>query len=256
VCATHSPILASTPGADIIGVGEHELRRVEWADLQLVDHWRPLPRQTRRLSASHHRPMSAYLAAEPQTDPDAVFRNFQRHNLSTAAAHFNVIITATPSFGWRLRSIGAPAAGQYGACWLRVVSEEPQWARGEGWTGNVDANSITTVAKPRVLDVFDWPERDWRHQRAEVVTLVPGEPCSPSDVLRHEVQGPQHRRTLLQQAQRVPGRRHPIRQARHHLPGHHRRRLDQDLAPQPHPMIQETLPSSRNMRVVSGGRAW
>jgi hypothetical protein len=128
--------------------------------------------------------MSAYLAAEPQTDPDAVFRNFQRHNLSTAAAHFNVIITATPSFGWRLRSIGAPAAGQYGACWLRVVSEEPQWARGEGWTGNVDANSITTVAKPRVLDVFDWPERDWRHQRAEVVTLVPGEPCSPSDVLR------------------------------------------------------------------------
>lgn len=40
VCATHSPILASTPGADIVEVGEHGLRRTKWADLQLVDHWR------------------------------------------------------------------------------------------------------------------------------------------------------------------------------------------------------------------------
>lgn len=40
VCATHSPILASTPGADIIELGEHGLRRVNWADLQLVDSWR------------------------------------------------------------------------------------------------------------------------------------------------------------------------------------------------------------------------
>nr|WP_042178472.1 AAA family ATPase [Kibdelosporangium sp. MJ126-NF4]CEL13198.1 Putative ABC iron siderophore transporter, fused permease and ATPase domains [Kibdelosporangium sp. MJ126-NF4]CTQ98888.1 Putative ABC iron siderophore transporter, fused permease and ATPase domains [Kibdelosporangium sp. MJ126-NF4] len=40
VCATHSPILASTPGADIIEVGEHGLRRAKWSELQLVDHWR------------------------------------------------------------------------------------------------------------------------------------------------------------------------------------------------------------------------
>ncbi|MET0135425.1 MAG: AAA family ATPase [Kibdelosporangium sp.] len=40
VCATHSPLLAATPGADIVEVGDHGLRRVEWADLQLVDHWR------------------------------------------------------------------------------------------------------------------------------------------------------------------------------------------------------------------------
>lgn len=40
VCATHSPILASTPDADIIEVGEHGMRRVKWADLELVDHWR------------------------------------------------------------------------------------------------------------------------------------------------------------------------------------------------------------------------
>jgi predicted ATPase len=40
VCATHSPILAATPGAEIIEVGEHGLRRVDWADLELVDHWK------------------------------------------------------------------------------------------------------------------------------------------------------------------------------------------------------------------------
>lgn len=40
VCATHSPILAATPGADIIELGEHGMRRTTWHDLQLVDHWR------------------------------------------------------------------------------------------------------------------------------------------------------------------------------------------------------------------------
>ncbi|RKN11389.1 AAA family ATPase [Streptomyces radicis] len=40
VCATHSPVLASTPGAEIIELGEHGLRRAEWHDLELTDHWR------------------------------------------------------------------------------------------------------------------------------------------------------------------------------------------------------------------------
>lgn len=38
--ATHSPILASTPEADIIEVGDFGLRRVAWADLAITDHWR------------------------------------------------------------------------------------------------------------------------------------------------------------------------------------------------------------------------
>lgn len=40
VCATHSPILAATPGADIIEVGERGCRRTTWDQLDLVDHWR------------------------------------------------------------------------------------------------------------------------------------------------------------------------------------------------------------------------
>lgn len=134
--------------------------------------------------------MSGYLTAEPQTDGDAVFRNFQRHNLGRAAEHFGLTITGPPSFGWRLRSIRAPMVGPLGECWLRVVSEEPQWAQGYAWTGNVDANAIGYIAKPRVLDVFEWPERDWRIQRAEVMTKVAGEPCSPTDVLRASLDVP------------------------------------------------------------------
>ncbi|MEV3991909.1 AAA family ATPase [Streptomyces sp. NPDC049837] len=40
ICATHSPLLTALPGADIVEVGEHGLRRVAWRDLALVDHWR------------------------------------------------------------------------------------------------------------------------------------------------------------------------------------------------------------------------
>ncbi|MFB9598257.1 AAA family ATPase [Saccharothrix longispora] len=35
ICATHSPVLAATPGADIIEVGEHGFRRTKWEDLAL-----------------------------------------------------------------------------------------------------------------------------------------------------------------------------------------------------------------------------
>lgn len=40
ICATHSPILAATPEADIIEIGEHGTRRSTWEQLDLVAHWR------------------------------------------------------------------------------------------------------------------------------------------------------------------------------------------------------------------------
>jgi len=40
ICATHSPILASTPGADIIEIGDHGSRRAKWEELDLVVQWR------------------------------------------------------------------------------------------------------------------------------------------------------------------------------------------------------------------------
>ncbi|MGH3993766.1 MAG: aminoglycoside phosphotransferase, partial [Pseudonocardiaceae bacterium] len=86
-----------------------------------------------------------------------------------------------------MRSIGAAAHGPNEACWLRVVSEQPQWATGEFWTGNQDASILTGLPKPVVLASTEWDEAGWRSQRAEMMTLLPGEPCSPSDVVRTEV---------------------------------------------------------------------
>lgn len=40
ICATHSPILTSLPGAQIIELGDYGTRTTEWEKLQLVDHWR------------------------------------------------------------------------------------------------------------------------------------------------------------------------------------------------------------------------
>ncbi|MFC7586924.1 AAA family ATPase [Nonomuraea antimicrobica] len=40
ICATHSPILASLPGAQILELGDPGIRDVLWEELELVDHWR------------------------------------------------------------------------------------------------------------------------------------------------------------------------------------------------------------------------
>lgn len=40
ICATHSPLLASVPGAQILELGEWGIREVAWEDLELVQHWR------------------------------------------------------------------------------------------------------------------------------------------------------------------------------------------------------------------------
>jgi predicted ATPase len=40
LCATHSPVLASLPGARILEVGDWGLRETTWEELDLVQHWR------------------------------------------------------------------------------------------------------------------------------------------------------------------------------------------------------------------------
>lgn len=40
ICATHSPLLASVPGASILELGEWGIRETTWAELELVQHWR------------------------------------------------------------------------------------------------------------------------------------------------------------------------------------------------------------------------
>lgn len=40
ICATHSPILASTPGAEILELDDSGVTRTDWNELLLVEHWR------------------------------------------------------------------------------------------------------------------------------------------------------------------------------------------------------------------------
>jgi predicted ATPase len=40
VCATHTPLLCSLPGATVLEVGEHGIRPAQWEELDLVRHWR------------------------------------------------------------------------------------------------------------------------------------------------------------------------------------------------------------------------
>jgi predicted ATPase len=40
VVATHSPLLTALPGATILELGAHGIRRVSWAELEIVAHWR------------------------------------------------------------------------------------------------------------------------------------------------------------------------------------------------------------------------
>ncbi|QSB04890.1 hypothetical protein [Natronoglycomyces albus] len=119
-----------------------------------------------------------------QLDTDAADENHQalmRSSLNHAAEHFGLNLSGEPVYGWRLRTIGAAATGpRHGTCWLRVVSEFPQWAHGDTWTGNSDANTLTNISKPRVLDTHTWNEH-WKVMRAEVMTLVKDAPCSQTE---------------------------------------------------------------------------
>ncbi|GGL01395.1 AAA family ATPase [Mangrovihabitans endophyticus] len=40
VVATHSPLLTALPGATVLELGDHGIRRVRWSELSVVAHWR------------------------------------------------------------------------------------------------------------------------------------------------------------------------------------------------------------------------
>jgi hypothetical protein len=91
-----------------------------------------------------------------------------------------------PAIGWRGRSVGCRVASDTGERWLRVVCEPGEWASGPAWTGNVDANDIVGVVRPRTLDVAEW-NVDARRARAELMVLAPGAVASSEIVIRDQV---------------------------------------------------------------------
>lgn len=107
--------------------------------------------------------------------------------LKSGADRLDVVLAGEPVHGLRDRSAGCSVTtSSKGQRWLRVVTEPAAWAGGAAWTGNVDANSITGVRKPAVLEVAEWDESG-RRARAELMTIAPGSRISADMVLRHHI---------------------------------------------------------------------
>lgn len=132
------------------------------------------------------------------SEADARFRDWMRENLQRAADHFGLVLVGEPRLGWLDRSISSLVRRGDQQYWLRVVSEDERWIDGDFWTGNLDANVFTGLSKPRVFDVYEWEEG--RRQRAEMMTLLQGSPCSHTDALRRPIELPDTWWTELRRA--------------------------------------------------------
>lgn len=133
--------------------------------------------------------MSGATEVVSSAEDDDAHRAWMRAALATAATEASATVVGEAVFGWRDRSLGARVRAESAEFWLRVVTEQEQWAGGDFWTGNTDANPITGVAKPTVLHVWEWAEGTAR-MRAELMTLADGQQCSPTPELRIPVELP------------------------------------------------------------------
>lgn len=113
---------------------------------------------------------------------DQRHRDHMRVLLDEAAEGFGLELAGEVVFGWRDRTIGAPARGPHGDLWVRVTTEFPRWAYGKFWNGNADASAVTGIPRPEVIEVAEWDDTP-RRVRAEVATLLPGRVCSPTSYL-------------------------------------------------------------------------
>lgn len=120
---------------------------------------------------------------------DDAHRDWMQAALAKAAAEASATVVGGMVFGWRGRSLSVRVRAQSAEFWLRVVTEQEQWADGDFWTGNTDANTITGVPKPRVLRSWEWAEGATR-LHAELMTLVDGRQCSPTPELRSPIELP------------------------------------------------------------------
>lgn len=120
---------------------------------------------------------------------DHQFRVWMGGNLARAAGQFGVVADGVPVWGWCLRSISSAATGPAGQCWLRVGTErasdftDPDTI--DFWTGIPTSTLVTGVPKPNILRSTEWAAPDLHRQvRADLMTWMPGRPCSPTQALR------------------------------------------------------------------------
>lgn len=113
-----------------------------------------------------------------------------------------------------MRSAGARALDDDSAdVWLRVVFEDFDYQPACRWEGNVEANAIQGVPKPRVLRWTDWRnEGDYKpgcRLRGEVMTIAPGTTIASDSVLHGDPDLPDSWWAELDQALRAVAN-HPV----------------------------------------------
>lgn len=117
-------------------------------------------------------------------------RKWLQSILQKAATHFSVTLQGTPIFGWNDRTIGAKVYKGNVKYWLRVVTEQYYWAKGDWWVGNEAANQIKGILKPEVVDSWEWEQAE-KKCKAVLMTYIKGEVCSKTPELRIWVALPQ-----------------------------------------------------------------
>lgn len=110
-------------------------------------------------------------------------------HLQRAAEHFGAVVTGRPVDGLELRSTSVQVMVDGVPRWLRVGAEWHRWVHdsdtADHWTGIPDSNAVVGVPKPLILGSTEWDEDQDRRVRADLMTLMPGRPCSDSDELRN-----------------------------------------------------------------------
>lgn len=108
-------------------------------------------------------------------------------HLETAADKLGVSAMGRVVNTYDMRSAGAKARDGRADVWLRVVFEDSDYQPACRWDGNVEANAIQGVPKPRVLRWTDWEnEGDYKRGcrlRGEVMTLACGTTIESDSVL-------------------------------------------------------------------------
>lgn len=121
-------------------------------------------------------------SVDPAVATSTALRAALRSAHSRALTDLGLDTIGRARFGWRDRSIGSVVERAGSQHWLRVVWSPRGRARGAWWTGTQEASRVSGVAKPRLLDARAWEEGPLVY-RAELMTLLPGRPCSSTAVL-------------------------------------------------------------------------
>lgn len=97
--------------------------------------------------------------------------------LHSAAANLGAIVEGAPRYGWKGKSVGAAVTMRGEQYWLRVHGRKLDTPEDKLWTGVVDGQALVGIAKPTLLQSFDWTDTS-NHWRAEVMSLVGDHMCS------------------------------------------------------------------------------